>query len=236
MAYPALGVVYLHAPGARDNTGTPLEKVMDHELIHIILGRAFFPHHTPMWLQEGVAKVYAKEVTPENTAALARGMMGTGLLSVTALDKSFPRDPVKAQMAYAQSADFIGFLNVEYGPEALPVLIRALARGETIDHAIYEATGDWFETVDADWRARLETGVPLSFTALTADGVLLGLGGIALLVGGVFRRRRFHRRLAEMEAEEALVDELMAKIRAEEAERAVAREWEAMRRGDVPVS
>ena len=46
VAYPALGVVYLHSPMARDNTGTSLEKVLDHELIHILLGRAFYPHHS----------------------------------------------------------------------------------------------------------------------------------------------------------------------------------------------
>lgn len=228
VTYPALGVIYLHAPTARDNTGTPLEKVLDHELVHVLLGRAFYPHPTPVWLQEGVARVYANEVSPDNTEVLARGMATTGLLSLTALDSSFPRDALKAQLAYAQSADFITFLRVEHGPEALPKLIRALARGDGIDSAMHQATGQWLDDVDESWRSRLESGIPLSFTALTVDGVLLGFGGIALVVGGLFRRRRFHRRLAEMEAEEALVDELIAKLKAEEAERSVVREWQAL--------
>ena len=120
---------------------------------------------------------------------------------------------------------------MEHGPEAIQALIRSLARGDDVDGAIYHATGDFLDEVDEQWRASLQTGIPLSFTALTADGVLLGLGGIALVIGGVFRRRRFHQRLEEMAAEEALVDELLAKYRADEAERALAAEWEAMRGG-----
>lgn len=228
VAYPALGWIYLHAPGARDNTGTPLEKVLDHELIHVVLGRSFFPNPTPMWLQEGVAKVYAKEVSPANTQAMARGMVGGGLISLTSLNDSFPRDPGRAQLAYAQSADFIGFLNTEYGEQAVPTMINHLVRGESIDAAVFAATGQWLETVDENWRSRLEDGFSLSWTALTVDGVLLGLGGIALFFGGIVRRRQFHRRLAEMEADEALVDDLVAQMRAEEAEQAIAREWKVM--------
>lgn len=224
VAYPALGTIYLHAPRARDNTGTPLEKVLDHELVHVLLGRAFYPHPTPMWLQEGVAKVYAKEVTPDTTADLARGMVGRGLLSVTALTNHFPSDPGEAQLAYAQSADFIGYLRVEHGPEALPTLIRSLARGEDIDAAVHRATGKSFETVDRAWRDRLESGIPFELTAFFGqlDVTLLGLGGLGLVYAGVMRRRRFHQRIEQMAAEEAAMDALMAKIRAEEAERAVA--------------
>lgn len=224
VAYPALGTIYLHAPRARNNTGTPLEKVLDHELIHVLLGRAFFPHATPMWLQEGVAKVYAKEVTPDTTADLARGMVGRGLLSVTSLTDRFPSDPNEAQLAYAQSADFIGYLRVEHGPDALPTLIRSLARGEDIDAAIHRATGKSFESVDRAWRDRLESGIPFEWTAWLGqlDVTLLGLGGVGLVFAGIMRRRRFTRRIEQMAAEEAAMDALMAKIRAEEAERAVA--------------
>ncbi len=226
VAWPGLGAIFLHSPRARDNTGTPIEQVLDHELVHVVLGRAFQPHPVPLWLQEGVAEVQAGEVGPHTT----RGMANTGLMGLTALTDRFPDDPVKARLAYAQSAHFVGFLRAEYGPEALPTLIRHLAAGHDIDRAVHAATGHWLDDVDAAWRASLQTGIPLSFTALTADGVLLGLGGLALLVGGVLRRRQFHRRLAEMEAEEALVDELVERFRADEAEQAVVAQWRAMHR------
>ncbi len=39
---------------------------------------------------------------------------------------------------------------------------------------------------------------------------LMGFGGTILVIGGIARRRRFHRRVEEMEAEENALDALIA--------------------------
>lgn len=213
-AYPSRGIIFLRLPKARGGTAKPLEQVFDHELVHILLGRAFAPQRPPQWLQEGVAQVMAGEHGPETTRDIARGMLGGGLLTLEQLSGRFPGDPMRARLAYAQSADFVSWMMATYGEESLSVLIHEIARGEPIGAAVRAATGELLDEVDGAWRARFDQGVPLSLTPLVEMDALLGLAGLLLIVGGVLRRRQFHRRLEEMEAEERLIDELLAQAAA----------------------
>jgi hypothetical protein len=213
VAYPSLGLVLLRAPDVRGGMAEPLETVLRHELVHVLLGHAFLPNPPPSWLQEGLAQVWAGEVGPETTATLATGLATGNVLSLDGLSRGFPADPVRARIAYAQSAAFIGWLRDTYGQEAVRTLIREMATGTAVEGAIHAATGDFLPAVEARWRAELE-GSPLALGALANMDGLLGLGGILLVVGGVARRRRFHRRLEEMGEEEAALDALIASYHA----------------------
>ena len=234
VAYPALGVIYLHSPRARNGTGKSMTQVLDHELVHIILGRSFYPNPTPQWLQEGVAQVWAGEFTPETTNRLAAGMLGGGLLSLRTLDRGFPQDAVRAQLAYAQSADLVSWLEGTYGPGTISGLVAQLVAGETMEGAIYQVTGDYMDDVEEAWKDRLEGGVSLSITALTGENTWWVIGALILAVAGFMRRREFHRRIKKMGDEEALVDELLERMRAEEQERVVKDEWQVLTGGEHP--
>ena len=220
-AYPALGVVYLRSSNARKNgQSKAIEQVFDHELVHIILGRAFMPNHPPQWLQEGVAQVMAGEFTPETTDKIAQGMIGGGLISLEDLTRGFPSDPRKAQLAYAQSADFVAWYEMQYGPKALSDLIKEMAGGATTRAAVRRTTGVFLEDIDKEWRGRFSSGIPVSFASLAKSmDIWWAFGGIALVIGGILRRRQFHRRLDEMEADERLVDEMLEQMAAEQFER-----------------
>jgi hypothetical protein len=138
-----------------------------------------------------------------------------GPIALESLTRGFPADPARAQLAYAQSADFIEWMRVTYGARSLQVLIAELAAGRSVDGAMYGATGSFLPEVEAAYRATLSSGLPLGLSWATSTDAVFALGGILLIVGGIARRRQFHQRLAEMEAEEALVDELVAAIREE---------------------
>jgi hypothetical protein len=209
VAYPELGLVLLRSPRIRGGTAEPLETVLRHELVHVLLGRAFAPERPPTWLQEGFAQVWAGEVGPETAHTLSQGAAAGTLMNVQGLSRGFPSDPVRARLAYAQSADLIGWLRDTYGDDALAVLVRELAHGAAIEGAVHTATGDLLEVVDRRWRGRLE-GSNLAWGALANVDALFGVGALMLVVGGVARRRRFHRRLEEMAAEEAALDALIA--------------------------
>ncbi|MCA9567008.1 MAG: hypothetical protein KC656_04160 [Myxococcales bacterium] len=209
VAYPALGLVILRAPDVRGTAGEPLETVLRHELVHVLLGHAFLPTRPPTWLQEGLAQVHAGEVGPETTKTLANGLATGNTLSLTGLSRGFPADPVKARVAYAQSADLIGYLHDTYGPGSVRTLIRELSAGTSVEGAIHAATGEFIETIDHDWRQRLE-GSGLAWGALANADLGMGLGGLLLIVGGISRRRAFHRRLEAMGEEEAALEALIA--------------------------
>jgi hypothetical protein len=217
-AYPSLGAIYLRGHGARMGTDEPIETVLEHELVHILLGRAFAPQQTPSWLQEGAAQVLAGQDGPKTVQTLARGMASGGLIDLEDLGRGFPSDPMRAQMAYAQTAHFVGWLTATYGEDVLPALVKEVRQGKPLPAAIRLTTGKSLSDVEDAWRDTLEGPIPFSVTALASADIWWAFGGVLLLVGGFNRRRTFLRRLDEMEKEEALVDDLLA----------------SMRRGDTP--
>ena len=209
-AYPSAGVIYLRAMRARIGGDEPLEQVLDHELVHILVGRAFVPNVPPSWLQEGLAQVLAHQHGPGTLDTLAKGQALGGLIPLSSLVAGFPRDAVRAELAYAQSADLVAWMRAEYGEDVLPTLLHKVASGSTEEAAFYAATGHYSKALDKQWRARFDQGVPLSFSWLVKEEVWFALAGVLLLFGGWWRRRTFLKRLKEMEEEEKWIDEVIA--------------------------
>lgn len=210
-AWPTVGLIYLKRPGIRGGGQKPLEQVLDHELIHVLLGRAFLPYRPPQWLQEGVAQVFANEVGPENTERLARGMLNRDLHTLDELVSGFPADPQGAELAYAETADFVIWMMQEYGPETIPALIKHLAQGKPASAAIRESTGEFYREVERKWRSRLTSGVPLWGGPLSEDGLWI-VAAFMLAVGGFRRRREIRSRIEEMGRDEAAIEGLVVAL------------------------
>jgi hypothetical protein len=207
--WPGAGLVFLRAPRLRAGTAAPLSQVLDHEVTHALIGQRFHGDPVPRWLHEGLAQVVAREYSGETTRALARGTLGTGLLSLDELVRGFPEDPDRARLAYAQSADLVAFIRNRYGQDALRTLVRRLAAGRPVRAAFREATGEGLDEVDEAWRGRLRQS-QLWVPALVDDAFWWLAGGL-LLVGGWLRlRRRNRERRAWLEREEALRRDLEA--------------------------
>lgn len=214
VAYPALGAIYLRDPEARGGNSKPLEQVFEHELVHIVLGRGFAPSVPPSWLQEGVAQVLAGESGPETSAQIRDGIAQGGLIPLAELEHGFPRDANRARLAYAESADFVAWLQAQHGPDVVQQLVASTREGAEMPAAIRKATGQLLDDVEATWAERFPSRWTLGSVNLLGDTFLLGMGGILLAVGGYLRKRRFHERMEELAREEALVDEMVARMAA----------------------
>jgi hypothetical protein len=201
-AYPGSGAIYLRAQRARVAGDEPIEQVLDHELVHILVGRAFAPNRPPSWLQEGYAQVFAGQQGPETTRTILRGRVMGGLIPFSSLMRGFPPDPVQADLAYAQSADLMAWLMVQHGEEVLPELLLAMRGGASTEVAFRKVTGSTLSEAEKAWRATLEESDWPSLAWFLEDEVLFAIAGVALLIGGVLRRRRFHLRLRQMDARE----------------------------------
>jgi hypothetical protein len=191
-------------------------QVLDHELVHIILGQAFQKKAPPQWLQEGVAQWFSGEYGPETMDRIAEGMLGSGLFSLGSLSHPFPRDPVRAQLAYAQSADFIAWLVGRHGQDVLPILVKESIRGASFEAALRRATGQSMAQLDKAWSKRLKKSW-LWVKALANDSVLIGFATFLLFVAYARVRRRNRERLAEMARQDALEDRLLALLAEQEA-------------------
>ncbi|MCB9680677.1 MAG: hypothetical protein H6733_04325 [Alphaproteobacteria bacterium] len=221
-AYPSIGAIYLRHPDLRGGLAKPLEQVLDHELVHVLLGRAFGEVPVPHWLQEGVAQVLAGETGPELPERIARGSMGAALFDLQGLERGFPSDPHRADLAYAQSADFIQWLGASYGPDALRDLIRLTREQRSLTEAVHRITGLPLDEIDARWRARLQATTPFFGSADQLEGFLWGAVGLMLLGVGASRKWTFWRRMRTWRDEDLAIDR-------------IAREMIARRRGSTHV-
>ncbi len=211
-AWPSLGLVYLRSPRARGGMAKPIEQVLDHELVHILLGRAFAPAHPPAWLQEGVAQVLAGEAGPENTARLARGLRGAAIIPLEDLERGFPVDAHRAELAYAESADFVAWLQVEHGPETIARLVRATRDGDTLAAAVRRVSGVPLMAIDARWQERLSSHW-LSWSAPgSLEGALWGLAGVGILIVGAARRSDRSVRLGAWREQETALGRLAREV------------------------
>lgn len=206
-AYPHRALIFLRAPRLRPGTAKPLEQVADHEITHVLVEQSFHGAPVPRWLHEGIAQVVAREYSEEITQAISKGMLGDNLLTLGELVEGFPRDPLRAQLAYAQSADLVAFIRNEFGQESLQRLLREMAGGAPVRAAFRDATGQSLDQVDAAWRARLQQS-QLWFPPLVSDSVWFALGGLVLVGGWLRVRRRNRERRAWMEREEELQRQL----------------------------
>jgi hypothetical protein len=210
-AWPTRGLVYLRSPRIRSGTASDLTQVLDHELVHVLLGRAFAPKPVPQWLQEGVAQFVAGEYTDRHLQAIQNGMLGGKLLTLPELTGSFPADPVRASLAYAQSADLVAYIVGNFGEDALGTLVQEMAQGTPFGRALRTATGIGPTELDQAWRARLEQS-PLWLRAVTSDTMLMTAGALFLLGGWWSVRRRNRVRLERWRREEALEEALRLAI------------------------
>jgi hypothetical protein len=211
-AWPSRGLVYLRPDRLRGNPTETLETVLEHELTHIVLGRAFLPREVPHWLQEGTAQVVAGEYKLDDLDAIGAGLLGDGLLPLGQLVARFPADPHEASLAYAQSAHFVSWLGATYGKEALPTVITGLRQGRSVEASLVEATGRSFSQLDAEWQATLsQSGLWLK--PLVSDTVFFTLGAALIVAAMVRVRKRNRERLARWEEEDRIQDALVASLR-----------------------
>lgn len=207
-AWPNLALIFLRSPSIRPGTASPLEVVLDHEITHVLVGQAYQGRPVPTWLQEGLAQWVAGEFGPQTVDELARALVAGDLVDASELVRGFPRDPVRARAAYAQSVDLINVIADEHGAEAIPALVQRMAAGEPVHAAIRAVTGRSIEDIDRDRRAELAEG-GLWLRALFKDSAWMAIGGPVLFFGWLGVRRRNRARLERWRKEEAEREEMM---------------------------
>jgi hypothetical protein len=118
-----------------------LRSLLRHEVAHVLVWEAAAGRAVPRWLNEGIATVAAREWGLEDRARYAAAVIGSGPKSVRQLDRAFRGSANDARRAYALSAGFIRFLQVEYGVMAPARILDGLARRLDLETAFEEATG-----------------------------------------------------------------------------------------------
>lgn len=208
VAFPQHGLVVL---SLRNRSGGPvrnLEAVLEHELSHLALRRALPPGtEVPRWLSEGIAVLQSEGSSLGRKSILWRAALGDELMPLEAIER-YPGHAGRVPLAYAQSADFVGFLLRDEGWPGIRELLRSIAKGDELEEAFLGVYGRPLEEAESDWRAELSDD--WRWVALvTGSGALWGAMTLLFVAAYLAVRRRRKRRLEEMAAEEEPVERLI---------------------------
>ncbi|HPI78413.1 MAG TPA: peptidase MA family metallohydrolase [bacterium] len=179
--------------------------VLEHELFHAALGHKFRarPGALPRWLNEGLA-VHLSDAweSPESwhkrRADLYNAARKGAALDFNDLHYGFPSGKFIAELAYAQSHDFVSWLIKRKGEAGIRHLLDGLADGDSVDVALKRVYGDGLEGLSADWLAQAAKPAPIVwamqfFAAFdtyiwTGMALLVIVAGMKVFLG--FRRKR----------------------------------------------
>lgn len=194
LALPGQGLIVLRSPR---QLGDPeqFRYLLIHELTHLYLAAGLRGRRAPLWLEEGLAMRLSGEGGWTRAATMTGGVLGSGLLPMDDLEHQFPPQAHQAALAYAQSYYLIIWLQNEFGPQALPGIIKGLSQGRPLTAALREATGLSMAGIEErfadDMRSRFSW-----LAVLSTGGALWALVALAAMVGLVVRRRGQKKRLA----------------------------------------
>lgn len=209
VAYPRLHLVLISMLAPRGGEAIDLDQVFRHELAHVALEDAVAGQHVPAWFNEGFAVLFAGENGLDRQKVLWSAALSGTLLPLADLDRGFPSDHFDVNIAYAESADFVGFLRRHADELRFAGMIGRVRTGQSFDRALGSAYASDLRKLEFQWRSDVERRY--SIIPVLAGGGLLWVGVIGALGWGWHKKRvRAKAILARWAKEEAIEDALLA--------------------------
>ena len=204
VAYPRWGLILLTMSAPQTWEPPDLEVVLVHELSHIAFYRAVAGSSVPLWFKEGVAIHQSEVRLLPRMESLLRAAAQRSMLRLSELDQNFPSRPYDVNVAYAQSADVVGFLRKTSNDERrFHRLVYSLRNGETFDTALQTAYGWTRIGLERQWRESLRTRYRI-MPALLAGSTVWVIAAVLVIVAYRRRRQYHHTKLQQMAYREEL--------------------------------
>lgn len=199
VAFPELNLVVLRgAPGDPRARAT-----LRHEFSHLALGQ--LGRGVPRWFLEGLATLRAGDAWSRRGPSLVRAALTSHIFHFSELSDGFPAGSSDAELAYAQSADFVSWLVDRNGDEAIHGLLRDMVAGATFEHAFTAHFGAPPQVLELQWSKSLERWelVALLLTQTELWWVLLATVFALAAVRVRARRRELMEQMAREEEMQA---------------------------------
>ncbi len=173
-----------------------------HEVVHMAEWDATGGRSLPIWFSEGLAINMSGEYSFERNQVLISAALRGGLLPLSRLSSSYPGDGTEVNVAYAQSADIVKFLDDAYGPGLISRLLSRVRRGDAFEPALESLAGRSMRQIQDEWMDQLDVWYRW-IPSITGGATLWVLIAFILVVVYVKRRRQARKILERWEAEEA---------------------------------
>jgi hypothetical protein len=131
-----------------------MDQRIPHELMHVMVYRQTGSgyNNLPFWLSEGLATLAEINPSPDYDTVLRAASARNDLIPLADLCASFPAEPDRVFLAYAEARSFTTYLRDTYGAPALLNLAKVYAEGVACENGAQRAFGTSLSQLDSTWR------------------------------------------------------------------------------------
>lgn len=149
--------LHLIVTGIAGGDTAEAQRILSHESVHLINGQATDnPFNSPPpWLDEGLATYYQTVSDPRLDRALRTAVQDGTLISLPALDASFPDDADQALLSYGESRSIVQFIIEQLGQDKMTALLDTFKNGVSYEQAVELGLGMTQQQLDTRWKAWL---------------------------------------------------------------------------------
>lgn len=137
-----------------------LELTLTHELCHLLLHSYVKSDHLPKWLDEGVSQWVSGGVADifnvDGKKLLKESVISGKYLSLNDLALYFPAEPNSFILSYEESKSIVEYIDEEYGPDKIQLILKSLHEGDDINRAISNSLPVSLSTLENEWHKSLK--------------------------------------------------------------------------------
>jgi len=181
-----------------------MERIILHEMVHIVLARAYGHLRLPRWFHEGMAMTLSGEIDFEEQVILSRAIITRSLVPLDSMERLNRFSQWRARVAYSQCHFAVGFLLDTYGFDLIPELLRESKSTRNFDTACLRVFGLTVEELETLLRKEMARRYRLLFFFADSSLFWIGVAALAVIafVATVMRNRRKRARMEREEREE----------------------------------
>ena len=200
-ADPVRGIVFLKSPRFA-KAETNLNKVVAHELTHVVLGMILKGRTVSRWFDEGLAQYESGEGNMWGTILLARSIFAGEIIWLDDIDNVLNFRRHKAALAYLESRTAVDYLVEHYGKDVLVRIIQHLRENNGMNKALILSIGMDFQDFQNDWYRTLKD--KYRWYIFMDFPVILSIVFVGLFLAAFFVTRRRIRKKKQIWEEEVL--------------------------------
>jgi hypothetical protein len=185
-----------------------LERIVQHELCHLLLHHHINEDNLPRWLDEGICQ-WASDGLADILIDTKRTRLPAAILSgsyfdLVKLTHRFPHDKNGLILAYEQSKSVVEFMIRQYGPQGIRNLLDLLRQGVEIESAFENSFAISFENFEAQWRNHLRSNINwFTYLSIHLYEILFVSAALLTIMGFI---RKLHRKRVYEKGDEEIED------------------------------
>jgi len=182
-------LMVVRSPDLSRSTLREYRKTVVHELIHLLQGQFVPLNLTPVWFNEGLALYYAGEFDLREQIVISKALIRNQLIPLEKLEQILNFSQPQADLAYAESASIIEFMENVYGNGTAAAILARMRNGENFEQAILKLTNCEYDDLMNQWQTYVEKKYNWIFLLDIQNILWLIIPLIAFLAYWSIRRR-----------------------------------------------